>query len=250
MPSTYRLPRRRILGAAGSFLTLRQRSLARDAGAAVACLRPPMQVLGDEHVPAQGPCLVVCNHYSPPWFASWWLTLSVTAAVASHRAEGAEREIHWVMAGAWTYPDSPWRRRVLTPATRWAFQRVARVYGLVTMPPMPPDPAEVAARAVSVRQALRLARALAPAGGMLGLAPEGQAVREARVEAPPPGAGEFIALLVRAGLPVLPVGVRETDGRLRLSFGPVFLPDVPAERGQRDQAVALQVMDAIGRQLA
>jgi 1-acyl-sn-glycerol-3-phosphate acyltransferase len=208
-----------------------------------------MEVMGSAHIPAEGPCLVVCNHYSPLWFPSWWLVLSISAAVVAQRTPEAEREIHWVMAGAWTYPDSPWRRQVLTPATWWAFRRVARVYGFVTMPPMPPDPSEVEARAVAVRQTVRLARRLAPAGGMVGLSPEGQAVREAHVEEPPAGVGEFIALLVRAGLPVLPVGVKEVEGRLRLSFGPAFVPEIPAGRGERDRVVARQVMEAIGRQL-
>jgi hypothetical protein len=153
------------------------------------------------------------------------------------------------MAGAWTYPDSPWRKRVVTPATWWAFRRVARVYGFVTMPPMPPDPSQVEARAAAVRATLRLAKALAPVGGMIGLSPEGQAVPEAHVQEPPPGVGEFVALLVRAGLPVLPVGVHDTAGHLRLSFGPAFLPEIPVDRRERDRTVARQVMDAIGRQL-
>jgi len=245
----YRLPRRMMPGFAWSVLALRARSFARDAHTALACLRPSMQVLGSEHIPAAGPCLVACNHYSPPWFPSWWLVLSIGAAVASHRAPGADPEIHWVMAGAWTYPDSPWRRRIMTPATWWAFRRVAQVYGFVTMPPMPPDPTEVEARARAVRQTLRLAKRLAPVGGMLGLSPEGQAVRDAQVIEPPPGVGEFIAHLVRAGLPVLPAGVAETGGRLRLSFGPVFVPELPAGREERDRQVSRQVMEAIGRLL-
>jgi hypothetical protein len=245
----YRLPRRMMPGFAWSVLALRPRSFSRDARTAVTSLQPPMHIAGAEHVPRRGPCLVACNHYSPDWFPSWWLALSVSAAVAALRAPGAAREIHWVMTGAWTYPNSRWRRRVMTPATLWAFRRVARVYGFVTMPPMPPDPSQVEARALAVRQTLRLARQLVPTGGMLGLSPEGQAVRDARIIEPPPGVGEFIAHLVRIGLPILPVGVAERDGRLRLSFGPVFLPEIPAQRAGRDRAVAGQVMEAIGGQL-
>jgi 1-acyl-sn-glycerol-3-phosphate acyltransferase len=241
----YRLPRRMMPGFAWSFLTLRPRSLCRDAEKAVATLRRPMEVAGAENVPAEGPCLVVTNHYSPLWFPSWWLALCISAAVSSRRAPSAEREIHWVMAAAWTYPDSPWRGRVLTPATYWAFRRVARIYGFVTMPPMPPTASEVEARALAVRQTLRLASALAPAGGMLGLSPEGQAVRDTHLQEPPPGVGTFIALLVQAGLPLLPVGVAETEGCLRLSFGPTFEPWIPAARHQRDREVARQVIRAI-----
>jgi len=241
---TYRLPRQ----AAGSFLwsvlALQPRSFVHDARMAVAGLHPELEVLGGEHVPAQGPCLVACNHYSRPGFSSWWLVLAITAAVAARRASTADPQIHWVIAGAWTYPDSPWKRRILTPATRWAFSRVARVYGFVTMPPMPPAAAEVEARALAVLRTVRLARRLAQAGGMLGLAPEGRDV-PVGLDEPPEGAGEFITLLVKAGLPVLPVGIAEPEGRLCVSFGPLFVPEIPPDRAERDRTVVRQVMAAI-----
>jgi 1-acyl-sn-glycerol-3-phosphate acyltransferase len=240
----YRFPRRAVGSLLWSALALRPRSFARDARMAVAGLRPELEVLGGEHVPATGPCLVACNHYSRPGFGAWWLALAITAAVAAHRAPAADPQIHWVMTGAWTYPTSPWRRRVLTPATRWAFGRVARVYGFVTMPPMPPDPGEVEARAVAVLRTVRLTRRLAQTGGMLGLAPEGQD-NPAGPAGPPEGAGEFIALLVRAGLPVLPAGVAEAEGRLCVSFGPLFVPEIPPDRAERDRTVAQQVMAAV-----
>jgi 1-acyl-sn-glycerol-3-phosphate acyltransferase len=244
----YRLPRPGLIGFAASVLALRRRSFARDAQAAMAGLRPPLEVLGGEHVPSREPALIVCNHYYRTGFPTWWLALGIAAAVAARRAPGADSEVRWVMTAGWTYPASPWRRRVLTPLTRWAFDRAARVYGFVTMPPMPPDPREVEARAAAVLRAVRLARRAAQEGGLMGLSPEGQDF-SGGLGQPPPGAGEFIALLVGAGLPVLPVGVAELDGRLRTSFGPLFVPDISARRAERDRSVAEQVMDAIARQL-
>jgi len=240
----YPLPYRILGGLVWSASTLRPRSFARDAQVAVAGLRPQPEVCGAEHVPPHGPGLVVCNHYSRPGFDAWWLALAITAAVAAHRAPGADPEIHWVMTAAWTFPESPWRHRLLTPLTRRAFERVARVYGFVTMPPMPPEPREMEARAAAVLRTVRLARRAACAGGMIGLAPEGRDL-PGGLSQPPEGAGEFMALLVQAGLPVLPVGVAEPDGRLRVSFGPPCVPDIPSERNRRDQAVAQQVMAAI-----
>jgi hypothetical protein len=244
----YRLPRRMVPGFAWSVLALRPRSFARDAALACTGICPSPLVLGASHIPAVESCLVVYNHYYRPGFASWWLTFPVQAAVAARRAPDAERNIHWVMAATWTYPPDSWRDRVLTPLSTWAFRRVAQVYGFVSMPPMPPRPFEVEARAGAVRQTVRLARQLAKRGGMIGLAPQGADVVDP-LEPPPAGAGEFIALLVKAGLPVLPVGIAEEDGRLRLSFGPRFIPDVPHGRAGRDTAVSAQVMAAIGRQL-
>jgi hypothetical protein len=100
---------------------------------------------------------------------------------------------------------------------------------------------------------VRLARQTAPLGGMLGLAPEGRDVPADR-NAPtklemPTGVGTFIALLVQAGLPVLPAGVGEHAGRLCVSFGPLFEPDIPVDRAERDLAVAEQIASAIAQQL-
>lgn len=244
----YRVPRRVLVDFLWAAATLRPRSVAHDAQAAVTGVCPEPEILGGEHIPRCGPCLVACNHYSRPGFAAWWLALAVTAAVAAHRAPDADPEVHWVMTAAWTYPEGTWRRRVLTPLTRWAFRRVAQVYGFVPMPPMPPDPGEVEARALGVLRTVRLARRLAQEGGMVGLAPEGRDVSEGLGQ-PPEGAGEFIALLVRAGLSVLPVGVAEAGGRLCVSFGPPFVPQIPPDRAERDRVVARQVMGAIAQQL-
>ena len=244
----YRLPWKLLVGLPWAVATLRPRSVARDARMGMAGVHPEAEILGTEHIPPRGPALVACNHYSRPGFGAWWLALAITAAVAAHRAPDADPEIHWVMTAAWTFPDSAWRRRVLTPVTRRVFDRAARVYGFVTMPPMPPDPDEVEARAVAVLRTVRLARRAAREGGMLGLAPEGRDT-PGELGDPPKGAGEFIALLVQAGLPVLPVGVMEHRGRLRVSFGPILVPEIPPNRGDRDSTVAQQVMTAIARQL-
>ncbi len=247
-PVDYPLPWRMLGGLVWAVLTGRPRSFASDARRAVRELRPELQVLGSEHIPAREPCLVVCNHYSRTGFEAWWIGLAISTAVAAHRAPDADAEIHWVMTAAWTFPESRWRHRVLTPMTRWAFRRVAAVYGFVAMPPMPPDPSEVEARALAVRQTLRLAKRAARGGGMIGLAPEGMDIAEGLGQ-PPVGAGVFMGLLVQAGLPVLPVAIAEPGGRLCASFGPLFEPVIPGDRDSRDREVGRQVMAAIARQL-
>jgi hypothetical protein len=247
-PIHYGLPRRLVTAVVWAAASLRPRSFARDARVAVGGLRPPLEIAGRENVPARGACLVTCNHYSRPGFDAWWLAFAVTAAVAAERAADTDAELYWVMTAAWTFPESRWRARLLTPLTRWAFRRVARVYGFISMPPMPPDPREVEARAQAVRQTVRLGRRLAAAGGMIGLAPEGMDTSGGLGQAPA-GAGRFLALLVEAGLPVLPAGVTESEGRLHVSFGPLFVPDIPSGRAERDRVVARQVMDAIARLL-
>lgn len=244
----YRLPWRLIAGLVWAVRpTLRgdagrRRSFARDVQWAVRGMRPQPHILGAEHIPPRGPCLVLCNHYSREGLGVWWGVLALSAAIAEHRAPGADPEVRWVITAAWTFPG--WKRRLLTPLTRWAFARAARVYGFVPMPPMPPDPDEVEARAAAVLRTVRLARQIAPRGGMIGLAPEGQDVPGAFGQLPL-GAGAFVALLVEAGLPVLPVGVGERAGELYVSFGPPFTPHIPAERARRDPVVAQQIVSAI-----
>lgn len=235
-------------GIAWAALARRRRSFVQDARRAVAALRPPLDVIGDEHVPPTGPCLVTCNHYSRPGFPTWWLAFAITAAIAERRAHPEHGDFAWVMTAAWRFERSRWRHRVLTPASRWIFAQIACTYGFVTMPPMPPAPEEMQDRAVAVLRTLRLARQLAQNGGILGLAPEGRDVPIGLAE-PPPGAGEFLALLVATGMPMLPVAVTETGGQLRVRFGSPFVPAIPARRDTRDRAVAAQVMDAIARLL-
>ena len=97
---------------------------------------------------------------------------------------------------------------------------------------MPPDPSEVEARALGVLQTVRLARRLAQGGGMVGLAPEGRDVPEGLGQ-PPEGAGQFIALLVRAGLPVLPRSTHllnvfyDGEGEVTLNFSEHLRVDHP-----------------------
>jgi 1-acyl-sn-glycerol-3-phosphate acyltransferase len=150
------------------------------------------------------------------------------------------------MSEAWTYPEGTWQSRYLTPLSRWVFRRVARVYGFISMPPMPPRPGELEARALAVLRAVRLARRAAREGGMVGLAPEGQDTPDELGE-PPENAGRFMALLIEAGLPVLPVGVTELGGWMRVAIGPAFWPEVPAGRAERDEVVTVQVMAEIRR---
>jgi hypothetical protein len=90
--------------------------------------------------------------------------LGISAAVARFRSQVGNGEIHWVMTNAWTFPDSPWWAKVLTPLTRWAFPRAGAVYNFIPMPPIPPSPQEMEARASAVLRTVRLARTEAANG--------------------------------------------------------------------------------------
>ncbi|HOT92519.1 MAG TPA: hypothetical protein PLJ78_10875 [Anaerolineae bacterium] len=222
------------------------RCFSADARSCVAALRPPLRVYGQEHIPTRGPCLLTINHYSRPAtedaasFRAWWLALGVSAVVPA--------EVHWVVTEAWTYPD-PLRAHLITPATRWLFRRVARVYGFTAMPPMPPDPRDVVARAVAVRHLLAYADTT-PAP-LIGLAPEGGDAPGGVLQAPPSGVGRLILHLVRMGLSITPVGAFEADGAFCLRFGPAYRLETPAATSpdERDRIASTLVMRHIAAQL-
>jgi hypothetical protein len=68
---------------------------------------------------------------------------------------------------------------------------------------------------------------------------------------PAPGAGRFIGLLAERGFPILPVGICEEAGELRVSFGAAYRLQV--QRGstaeEKDRAVAESVMKKLAEQL-
>lgn len=243
----YRVPASLWLKLAGSLLAGKRRSVLADSLTAFADGRPRLRLIGVEYIPPSEPCVVACNHNSLTGFAAIWIALGISAAFAG-RDERAEQDIRWVMTAAWTYPDEPLKARLLTPVTRLLFARLARMYGFVNMPPMPPAPHEVQARAAAVLKTVRLARQHREHGVLIGLAPEGRD-NGPEMGSFPAGVGEFIGLLVSAGLAVLPVGVFEDGNTLVVSFGEAFVPEVPAEKRVRDSAVSAQVMAAIKRQL-
>ncbi len=236
MQSTYPLPWSIAPGLAADLLQGRRRSLRADSLRSIAWLNPGLQVLGEEFIPQGGPCLLTVNHYTRPGLPAWWLVLATCACVPV--------EIHWIMTSAWTYPDAL-RARLVTPLTRVIFRRIAHTYGYTSMPPMPPDPREVEARARAVRQVLEYTRqAQRP---VIGLAPEGRDAPKDKsgvLVEPPAGVGRFVLQLTHLGLPIAPVGVYEADGRLCIHFGPHYDLEISQglKAGERDQAVSKVVM--------
>ncbi len=183
-----------------------------------------------------GGCVIAANHYHSLTFRSWWIALVLTASFGE--------EIHWVMSDAWTYPD-PVRSRLITPLTRRVFRRLATNYGFTSMPPMPPRPHEVEARARAVLEVLTYVRRTPRP--VLGLVPEGSDSADGSLMRPPEGVGRFLLLLVRAGLVIQPAGIYEELNRLRLRWGvPIrSLPVGGGDAADRDRLAADAVMRAI-----
>jgi 1-acyl-sn-glycerol-3-phosphate acyltransferase len=193
-------------------------------------------VLGGETIPQSGPCLVTFNHYYRPGFNAWWMSLALAATIPA--------EVHFVVTGELTYPGK-WYAPLGRAGSRWLLKRFARIYGFTTMPPMPPRPQDVKARARSVRRVLAFARSHPRA--VIGLAPEGGDQPGGLLNRTPAGAGRFILLLADLGFPLLPVGCFEDGGAFCLRFGEAYhlkIPDGLASK-EKDIVAAKVVMQSI-----
>lgn len=229
----FEIPPGLIAGVLRDWLLGRVRSLGRDARACVGRWDPPLQVLGREYVPQHGPCVLTVNHYHRAGFASQWIALAITASLST--------DIHWIMTGEWTFPGK-WYAPLGRPASRLVLGRLARLYGFTTMPPMPPRPRDLEARAAAVRRVLKLARGTADL--ILGLAPEGADAADGKLARPAPGLGRFGLLLAALGLPYVPVGAYESEGAFCLRFGEPYrlavAPGLAAD--ERDRRAAQTIM--------
>ena len=209
----YGLPSDVVAGLAFKAMFGLQRSFRKDALRCVGRLKPSLRIVGEENIPRSGPCVVTVNHYYRSGFGAWWIALAVAATVPV--------EMHWVTTGELTYLG-----RLGSPLSRWGLARIAKTYGFTTMPPMPPRPGDVEARAKSVKKVLSLMKKTGNA--VLGLAPEGADQGGGRLSLPPSGAGRFGLLLAGSGSAFVPVGAYEADGEFRLHFGPAYRLSVPA----------------------
>ena len=235
MPPIYpAIPLSAWLSLAWAGLSGKQRSFRQDALRYAA--RLPLKVNGSEHIPQAGPALMVMNHYHRPGFQAYWFSLAISAVTPV--------EIHWTITGAWTDDGTPGARLRAWLSPHF-LPRLARVYGFTSMPPMPPRPHEIIARAAAVRQLLGVAQQNPPP--VLALAPEGRDHPAGELLHPPAGVGRLLAILAGYGYPIVPVGVMEDDHRLILSFGQPFHLMLPTglNATQRDRQAADQVMSAI-----
>lgn len=223
----YSYPPGLFASVARDIVLLRRRDFRQDAKACLENLYPPLRVLGTENIPQHGPCVLTVNHYHRPGFGAQWIALAIAALVPVH--------VHWVITGEFI----TWGTRYGLPGTigsRILLKRIACIYSFTTMPPMPPRPKDVEARAESVRAVLEYVRhAKRP---VLGLAPEGHDPPGDVLTRPATGLGRFGMLLAKAGLAFVPVGVYESDGVFCVHFGARYELNVdnnlsPDERDQR-----------------
>jgi len=218
----------------------RTRNLAADVEATLMAARPEPQARNDQQIPSGGPFVLVANHYERSGLKVFWGGMLASHAVARRRT--SQKSLRWLMTSEWynfhlgPLPVPVW-------ALRWLFRRIAQVYGLVIVP-------RAAERGVGRAAALRtILNVVRDGGEAIGLFPE--ALGTGQLIEPMPGVGSFLFSLSNRGIPILPVGIFEEEGRLIASFGPPFSIQVErsVEKGERDRLASQQVMVAIGRLL-
>ena len=240
----YRMPNPVLMRLGLAMVFSERLSLTQDALAMERVLRPSSGVAGLEHVPASGPFVLAPNHWMRPGLWIGFPGAMLCAALSRVRPD--DPPLHFVVTEADRLRLGPWRPR--NPLTVWAYRQVALVYDMVRMPD---DPHDTAARAVAVRETLRLV--LPPPQGQgkpVCIFPEGTAARAGALSDALPGVGSLCLRLARAGVPILPTAIWETyDGVLRALVGPPLDLSGPPGRAEADAWARQRLMRAVAARL-
>lgn len=205
----YRLPYRLLASIAYDALRARPRCVWDDAAELVAHVPGTPRVEGAERIPTSGSCVILPNHYERQDAVWVGFGAAVVATALAERRPGAPG-IRWVITSTWQdcYLGP---RRVDPRRLEGILKRFAQLYGLILMPA---DEADTAGRGVALRA---LFKALAKPDQLIALHPEAGGFQE--MIQPPAGIGRVLSLIDRRGVPLLPVGVWEEPGGLRVRFG-------------------------------
>jgi 1-acyl-sn-glycerol-3-phosphate acyltransferase len=217
-----------------SFIFVRKRVIRADSRILIAHYNPTPEIRDSDLIPQTGPFLVTLNHYSRPGFFILWAAVAISAALP--------RPSTWLMTSAWT-DRTRGVDRLRTWLSRIIFERLAEMYGMVTMPPMPPVPGDSAERALSIRRLLHRMRADKDA--IVCIAPEGMDFPDGKLGIPHPGTGKLLLQIANKTHRVLPVGVFEDDGRLVIRFGKPYFFTLPDGANDVDRAASDEVMHRI-----
>lgn len=184
-----------------------RRSFLADCSDLVGRIDPPPLVTGVEHVPIQGPVMIVANHFQRPGLWIGWAGAVLTVAIGRRR--GSDPPVHWLTTGSIQMLQRS-RRGPEVPLTRSLLRRVARLYSMSALPL-----GDGAERAAVLRAWLRWLLH----GDVIGIFPEGLAGKSDHLRRPEPGFDMLLRVAKRTGAAVVPAGIHEADGRMVVAFG-------------------------------
>ncbi len=183
------------------------------------------ELCGLDNIPTDGPVVIAANHYERRgvWIA--WPAALINSGVAQRRG-GVP---HWLSTGELRLFQ--WRNQgPIVPGSRRILGAVATTYGMVPLPLV-----DRQRRAAALHRWVRYLKD----DRAVGIFPEGLRGRSDQLGPPEEGTDELLRLLHRMEVPVIPVGVSETERSMVASFGRQCSADRSANA----------LMDAIATQL-
>ena len=203
----------------------RQRHLGPDVREMLRGVEPLPCVQGIEHVPREGPCIVVMNHYERPGLRVWWCAALVSAALSARR--GGDPPLHWLITDrfeGFRFAGLPLPDRLMA----WLLGKIGGAYGFLLV-------ARPGGEAQSRSALLREARGTLREGAVLGITPEAASGSGPQLAAAWPGSGAALSWLSSGTTPLVPVAVRDDEvGALVATFGePFTLERASDEEGAR-----------------
>lgn len=238
----YRLPRRWVLEMGQAMLFKTARSIVDDSALAIRSLPLSPNVVGLEHLPAEGSFVLLANHYQRPGLWIGWSGAALINAVTSQR----DVDIHLVTT------DRARLGRFEVPGTHWIFERVAAVWGLQRVTPEAFGAQAEGRQRYVLLHLMRLLRRRQQRPVCLILMPEGdEGNADGLVEAAP-GSGRALAAISGMDIPLVPAAVWEENGRLQVRFGEPFAlaPDSQALSSRfQDRVYSEKIMLELARLL-
>lgn len=209
-PVRYPVPWDLIRGLTPCILGRRRRDINEFTRAIVARMNPPPRFEELGGLPEDPRFLLIANHYQRKGLWILHSAAAVTQALVE-RYGAHEAPIRWLVTANWP-------RVRLGPLNfpspgDWLLPRVAYALWCYPVSFAGSNPAYTAR---SLRAVLKDARRMERP---IGLFPEGVAGSAGLLTDPLPGTERLIAQLARNGLPAVPCGISESDGRLVIRFG-------------------------------
>ena len=212
---TYPVPWRLVFGLGLHIAKGTRTSVDAFSAGICAQMHPPPQIVGEYNLPASPRFVLVANHYQRNGMWILHPAAALTQAIRRHYGP-TDPPVRWIVTANWPRVrvgllSFPSPGDVLLP-------RVAEALACY--------PVSVARsnQAFTARTLRRILREAPDSSRPLGLFPEGVMGSAGKLSQPLPGIERLLRHLAKAGLPVMPAGIRE-DNRLIIRFGRLITID-------------------------